>query len=139
MESGGWKWGDDILSRARYARPSALVEGWPCLRVNVQLFIQRSRPKVLWITRWHSLKQGRRIGVESRVLSLINKARGLKLPLFPLLAHVSWKLLPPYCFYSPSLSFSSSLCPRSPAFVCPFIFELLVHCAKAAIGYLSPS
>ena len=61
-------------------------------------------------------KQGRRIGVESRVLSLINKARGLELPSFSLSPLETVSIVP-----------SLSPRPRSSTFVHPFIFELLAR------------
>lgn len=76
---------------------------------NVRLFVQWPYPKLVGITRRHGSKQGRRIGAESRVLSLINKARGLGCHLFSLslsllFSRISWKLSPSF----PLLSFSTS-------------------------------
>lgn len=94
---------------------------------NVRLFVQWPYPKLVGITRRHGSKQGRRIGVESRVLSLINKARGLGCHLFSLSLSLSCSLaLAGNCLHR-SLSFHS-LRPRSSTiFVHPFILELLAR------------
>lgn len=124
--------------------------GWRCLLVDVQLFIQRPHPKVLGITRRHGPKQGGRIGVESRVLSLINKARGLELPpFFPSSPTLAGNCRHPYCFrplplsLAPILSPSYSAAPfRSPLFVHLSSSFYRVRCAQPPlrpIRYLSQS